>query len=99
MGAQFVTACSKISDLLCAVASVPVVGSPAGQTPRDLVGSVVPIGQRDEVRLKAVQTQVNSPDDERVLLGSLLAEIGRAVGGVELEIDRDDVPHEPVDLA
>lgn len=51
------------------------------------------------MRLKAVQTQVNSPDDERVLLGSLLAEIGRAVGGVELEIDRDDVPHEPVDLA
>lgn len=45
------------------------------------------------------QAQGTSSDDERVLLGSLLAEIGRAVGGVELEIDRDEVPQESVDLA
>lgn len=33
---------------------------------------------------------------QRVRLGSLLAEIGREVGGVELEIERDKTPAEPI---
>lgn len=32
----------------------------------------------------------------RIRLGSLLAEIGREVGGVDLEIERDRTPVEPV---
>jgi plasmid stability protein len=32
----------------------------------------------------------------RVRLGSLLAEIGREAGGVELEIERDKTPAEPI---
>jgi antitoxin FitA len=35
----------------------------------------------------------------RVKLGSMLAEIGREVGGVELDIEREKTPTEPVDLA
>lgn len=33
---------------------------------------------------------------QRVKLGSLLAEIGREAGGVELEIERDKTPSEPI---
>lgn len=33
---------------------------------------------------------------QRVKLGSLLAEIGRQAGGVELEIERDKTPSEPI---
>ncbi|GFN47203.1 FitA-like ribbon-helix-helix domain-containing protein [Candidatus Regiella insecticola] len=32
----------------------------------------------------------------RIKLGSLLAEIGREVGGVDLEIERDKTPTEPM---
>lgn len=35
---------------------------------------------------------------ERVRLGSLLADIGRSVDGVELIVDRDRTPHQPLDL-
>ena len=34
----------------------------------------------------------------RVKLGSLLAEIGREVGGVDLEIERDRTPTKPVNF-
>lgn len=33
---------------------------------------------------------------QRVRLGSLLAEIGREAGGVELEIERDKTPADPI---
>lgn len=33
---------------------------------------------------------------QRVRLGSLLAEIGREAGGVELEIERDKTPANPI---
>jgi antitoxin FitA len=33
---------------------------------------------------------------QRVRLGSLLAEIGREAGGVELEIERDRTPSDPI---
>jgi plasmid stability protein len=33
---------------------------------------------------------------QRVKLGSLLAEIGREAGGVELEIERDKTPSNPI---
>lgn len=34
--------------------------------------------------------------EDRVRLGSLLVDIGRGVDGVELEVDRDRTPHEPL---
>lgn len=46
-----------------------------------------------EIRL-ILDATVNPP--ERVKLGSLLAEIGRSVGGVELDITRDKTIGEPV---
>ncbi len=33
---------------------------------------------------------------QRIKLGSLLAEIGREVGGVDLQIERDKTAHEPM---
>ena len=35
----------------------------------------------------------------QVRLGTLLREIGRDVGGADLDITRDSMPYEPVDLA
>lgn len=37
--------------------------------------------------------------DERVRVGSLLADIGRSAGGVDLQVERDATPHEPLNLA
>jgi len=37
--------------------------------------------------------------ENRIKLGSLLASIGQEVGGVELEIQRDTVVTEPINLA
>lgn len=36
---------------------------------------------------------------DRVRLGSLLVDIGRSVGGVDLAADRDKTPHKPPELA
>jgi plasmid stability protein len=46
-----------------------------------------------EIRL-ILEAAVNS--EGRIKLGSLLAQIGRECGGVELAIDRDRTPTEPV---
>ncbi len=52
-------------------------------------------GRSTEAEIRHIlDTAVNPP--ERIKLGSLLAEIGRSVGGVELDITRDKTVGEPV---
>lgn len=52
-------------------------------------------GLSTEAEIRAILDNAVRPD-ERIKLGSLLAEIGREVGGVDLEIERDKKPSEPV---
>lgn len=54
-------------------------------------------GRSTEAEVRAIlDAAVRTP--ERVRLGSLLAGIGRGVGGVHLDITRDKTPAEPADL-
>jgi plasmid stability protein len=52
-------------------------------------------GRSTEAEIRVILESAVRPEG-RVKLGSLLAEIGREVGGIELEIDRDKTPAEPV---
>ena len=51
-----------------------------------------------EAEIRAILENAVRPDG-RIKLGSLLAEIGREVGGVDLEIERDRTPVELVGFA
>jgi antitoxin FitA len=55
-------------------------------------------GRSTEAEIRAILEAAVRPVG-RVKLGSMLAEIGREVGGVELDIEREKTPTEPVDLA
>ena len=50
-----------------------------------------------EAEVRAILDAAVSSGD-RVRLGSVLVDIGRSVGGVDLDVDRDSTPHEPPDL-
>lgn len=52
-------------------------------------------GRSTEAEIRAILENAVRPES-RVKLGSLLAEIGREAGGVELEIGRDKTPGDPV---
>ncbi|MGK9235981.1 Arc family DNA-binding protein [Inquilinus limosus] len=52
-------------------------------------------GRSTEAEIRDILESAVRPA-ERVKLGSLLAEIGREAGGVELEIERDKTPTEPI---
>jgi len=52
-------------------------------------------GRSTEAEIRAILESSVRPDG-RVKLGTLLAEIGREVGGVDLEIERDRLPAEPM---
>jgi plasmid stability protein len=51
-----------------------------------------------EAEVRAILDASVAPP-ERVRIGSLLADIGRAVGRVDLELRRDPTVREPIDLA
>lgn len=51
-----------------------------------------------EAEVRAILESATAPAG-RVRLGSLLAEIGQEAGGVELDIQRDRAPSEPIDLS
>ncbi|WOP16122.1 FitA-like ribbon-helix-helix domain-containing protein [Ottowia sp. SB7-C50] len=55
-------------------------------------------GRSTEAEIRAIIEDAVRPA-RRVKLGSLLAEIGREAGGVELDIQRDQTPAEPIDLS
>jgi plasmid stability protein len=52
-------------------------------------------GQSTEAEIRDILESAVKPP-QRVRLGSLLAEIGREAGGVDLDITRDKTPAEPV---
>lgn len=55
-------------------------------------------GRSTEAEIRAILESAVKPEG-RVRLGSLLADIGREAGGVDLDIRRDRRPAEPVDLS
>lgn len=52
-------------------------------------------GRSTEAEIRAILDSAVRPEG-RIKLGTLLAEIGRQVGGVDLEIERDRTPAEPM---
>jgi plasmid stability protein len=52
-------------------------------------------GHSTEAEIRAILDNTVRPDN-RIKLGSLLAKIGLEVGGVDLEIERDKLPNEPL---
>ncbi|MBX9899947.1 MAG: plasmid stability protein [Burkholderiaceae bacterium] len=79
------------------MASVTVRNLP-DETHRALRVRAAMHGRSTEAEIRAILESAVRPAS-RVKLGTMLAEIGREVGGVELEIKRDQTPTEPVDLA
>ena len=50
-----------------------------------------------EAKSRAILETAVRPED-RIKLGSMLAEVGESVGGVDLEIERDKTVSEPLKL-
>jgi plasmid stability protein len=76
------------------MASVTVRNIP-DETHRALRVQAALHGRSTEAEIRAILDAAARPEG-RVKLGSLLAEIGREAGGVDLEIERDRTPAEPV---
>lgn len=76
------------------MASVTVRNLP-DETHRALRVRAAMHGLSTEAEIRAILENAVRPES-RIKLGSLLAEIGREVGGVDLEIERDRTPVEPV---
>ena len=76
------------------MASVTVRNIP-DETHRALRVRAAMHGLSTEAEIRAILENSVRPEG-RIKLGSLLAEIGREVGGVDLEIERDRTPAEPV---
>jgi antitoxin FitA len=76
------------------MASVTVRNLP-DETHRALRVRAAMHGRSTEAEIRAILENAVRPES-RIKLGSLLAEIGREVGGVDLEIERDRTPAEPV---
>ncbi|MEX3630133.1 MAG: Arc family DNA-binding protein [Burkholderia sp.] len=76
------------------MASVTVRNLP-DETHRALRVRAATHGRSTEAEIRAILESAVRPEG-RIKLGSLLAEIGHEVGGVDLEIERDRTPAEPV---
>ena len=76
------------------MASVTVRNLP-DETHRALRVRAAMHGLSTEAEIRAILENAVRPEG-RIKLGSLLAEIGREVGGVDLKIERDRTPAEPV---
>lgn len=68
------------------------------ETHRALKARAARHGRSTEAEVRAILDSAVSSDD-RVKLGSLLVDIARTSGTVELELARDATPHQPVDLS
>ncbi len=77
-----------------ALASVTIRNLP-DETHRALRVRAALHGRSTEAEIRAILESAVKPEG-RVKLGSLLAAIGREVGGVELDVQRDQAPAEPV---
>lgn len=76
------------------MASVTVRNLP-DETHRALRVRAAMHGLSTEAEIRAILENAVRPEG-RIKLGSLLAEIGREVGGADLEIERDQTPVEPM---
>ncbi|MFI4939131.1 MAG: Arc family DNA-binding protein [Burkholderiales bacterium] len=76
------------------MASVTVRNLP-DETHRALRVRAATHGRSTEAEIRAILESAVRPES-RIKLGSLLAEIGREAGGVDLEIERDRAPSEPM---
>ena len=76
------------------MASVTVRNLP-DETHRALRVRAATHGVSTEAEIRAILENAVRPEG-RIKLGSLLAQIGREVGGVDLEIERDRTPAEPL---
>jgi plasmid stability protein len=79
------------SDAMAAV----TVRNLADETHRALRARAAAHGRSTEAEIRAILDSAVRPEG-RVKLGSLLADIGREAGGIDLEIERDREPVEPV---
>lgn len=76
------------------MASVTVRNLP-DETHRALRVLAASHGRSTEAEIRVILEAAVRPDI-RIKLGSLLGEIGREAGGVDLDIERDKTPTEPV---
>ncbi len=76
------------------MASVTVRNLP-DETHRALRVRAATHGRSTEAEIRAILEHAVHPEG-RIKLGTLLAEIGREVGGFDLEIERDKTPAEPM---
>ena len=76
------------------MASVTVRNLP-DETHRALRVRAATHGRSTEAEIRAILESAVRPEG-RIKLGTLLSEIGREVGGIDLEIERDRAPAEPV---
>lgn len=76
------------------MASVTVRNLP-DETHRALRVRAATHGRSTEAEIRAILESAVRPEG-RIKLGTLLAEIGREVGGIELEIERDRTLAEPM---
>jgi plasmid stability protein len=76
------------------MASVTVRNLP-DETHRALRVRAAMHGLSTEAEIRAILENAVRPEG-RIKLGSLLADIGREAGGVDLEIERDKTPSEPM---
>ena len=76
------------------MASVTVRNLP-DETHRALRTRAAQHGRSTEAEIRAILENAVRPEG-RIKLGSLLAEIGRDVNGVDLDIKRDKTPAKPV---
>ena len=65
------------------------------ETHRALRARAASHGRSTEAEIRDILDQATRPP-ERVKLGSMLAQIGREAGGVELNIERDQAQTEPI---
>jgi plasmid stability protein len=76
------------------MSSITVRNLPA-ETHRALRVRAAMAGRSTEAEVRAILESIARPEG-RIKLGSLLAEIGRQVEGIDLEIERDKSPAEPM---
>lgn len=76
------------------MASVTVRNLPE-ETHRALRVRAATHGRSTEAEIRAILESAVRPEG-RIKLGTLLAEIGREAGGVDLEIKRDQTPVDPM---
>lgn len=68
------------------------------ETHRALKARAVEHGRSAEAEVRAILDAAVTPPD-KVRLGTLLMDIGRSAGGVEVEFARSQEPRDPVDLS